>query len=98
MKQFRDQNQRAHIIRDKLFVNGRSYAPQDHRLPPRPVGNSHGDYTNGAHGQDQRQVHFTYDSRDSDVKQEQLKFIESFLNICCLNVCGVISKLKNPDF
>ena len=81
MKQFRDQNQRAHIIRDKLFVNGRSYAPQDHRLPPRLVGNSHGDYTNGAHGQDQRQVHFTYDSRDSDVKQEQLKFIESFLNI-----------------
>lgn len=59
MKQFRDQNQRAHIIRDKLFVNGRPYAPQDHRLPPRPVGNSHGDYTNGAHGQDQRQIHFT---------------------------------------
>lgn len=47
------------IIRDKLFVNGRPYAPQDHRLPPRPAGNSHDDYTNGAHGHDQRQNHFT---------------------------------------
>ena len=59
MKQFRDQNQRAHIIRDKFFVNGRPYAPQYHRLPPRPLGISHGDYANGAHGQDQRQNHFS---------------------------------------
>ena len=59
MKQFRDQNQRAHIIRDKLFVNGRPYSPHDHRLPPRPVGSSHDDYMNGARGQDQRQIHFT---------------------------------------
>ena len=59
MKQFLDQNQCAHIVRDKLFVNGRPYAPHEHGLPPHPMDNSQSFYMNGAQGQDQRQNRFT---------------------------------------
>lgn len=40
MKELREQNQRAYIVRDKLYVNGRPYIPNE-RGPPRQFNNMH---------------------------------------------------------
>jgi hypothetical protein len=50
----------------------------------------------------QIQVRFSQDKRHSDANKKHSVLNNtnkpSLFNICCLNVCGLMSKLKDPDF